>query len=378
MDDATVHLCELGDTKVGLDPQPDWFDKEEGYFQMFIAKIIILLKNGWTKDEVYHQLGDVFKNCYHNREWQTEAGGSLNYLFRAWNCFYHAFDFGSALHNAVKCIGDTRLNCALTGAIAEAMYGCRFYFVKKKYASPQIDYPLLLQLPAAIKEKFSGELAVMKMQDNHNYLFWPKNNSRTNIERHIYTPVKSRFEGMSVTQIQHGDILRSFEPGWENRYSFYKDNGWVYICRSFYILGRFRFRWISDSGYQIVDCQQTEQQPTEFDNSFQEALEGLNYALSMYSIQFKYYRPGLQMPKIIERTMKGKFWHGEQMYSELDSTSQTKFEKDALKIYNESTDARVKALGKRLSAKQLGIVFYINELYSKWCPYDTFEWIFDY
>lgn len=218
----------------------------------------------------------------------------------------------------------------------------------------------------------------MQMQDNHNYVFWPKNDSRTNVERHIYSPVESRFERMPVTQIQHGDILRSFEPGWESRYSFYKDNGWVYICRSFYMLGRFRFRWASDGSYQIFDCQQTEKQPTAFDDSLQWALDGLGYELRLDSIPFKYYHPGRQKPKIIERTVKGKFWHGEQMFSELDSTSQTQLEQAALKIYNESTDPRVKALGKRLSARQLGILYYINELYAKWCPYDTLEWIFDY
>lgn len=381
MGDWIIQRCiyaNWGDAKVGLDPQPGWFDKEEGYFQMFIAKIITLLKSGWTKDEVYQQLGDVFKGCFHHWEWQTEAGGPLNYLFRAWDCFYHAFDFGSTLHNAVKCVGETRLNCALTGAIAEAMYGCRYYFVKAKYTSPQVEYPVLLQLPDALKENYSDELAVIQMQDNHNYHFWPKNNSRTNVERHIYSPVESRFEGMSVDQIQHGDILRSFEPGWENRYSFYKDNGWVYICRSFYLLGRFRFRWAGDGIYQIFDCQQTEQQPVDFDHSFQGAYEGLGYELRLDSIPFKYYQPGRLMPKIIERTVKGKFWHGEQMYSELDSTSQAKFDQAALKIYNESTDPRVKVLGKHLSAKQFGILYYINELYAKWCPYDTLEWIFDF
>ena len=72
---------------------------------------------------------------------------------------------------------------------------------------------------------------------------WAKNDSRTNIERHTYTHIDSRFNNMRVSGEIHRRILKSFAPDWEHRFSFYKDNGWVYLCRSGFILGRFRFRY---------------------------------------------------------------------------------------------------------------------------------------
>ena len=47
--------------------------------------------------------------------------------------FYDSFDYGSALHNAMKLPGDRHLNAIIVGALADAMYGCDMYLVKKKY-----------------------------------------------------------------------------------------------------------------------------------------------------------------------------------------------------------------------------------------------------
>ena len=47
--------------------------------------------------------------------------------------FYDAFDYVSTIHNAVKQPGNTTLNGILASALADAMYGCENYYVKKEY-----------------------------------------------------------------------------------------------------------------------------------------------------------------------------------------------------------------------------------------------------
>ena len=108
------------------------WDKEEGYTRMFLSQMVSLLRQGRTRDEVYEALGSVFQNCRHTWNWQEETG-MLSYLLRAWDAFYRAFDYTSSIHNAMKMNGNHRLMGAFTGAIAGAMYGCRYSLIKKKY-----------------------------------------------------------------------------------------------------------------------------------------------------------------------------------------------------------------------------------------------------
>ncbi|MCE9353742.1 MULTISPECIES: hypothetical protein [Phocaeicola] len=47
-------------------------EKEEWYATQFLRKIIYLLRNGHTKDDVYAELSDIFKGCRHGWQWKTQ------------------------------------------------------------------------------------------------------------------------------------------------------------------------------------------------------------------------------------------------------------------------------------------------------------------
>ncbi len=162
----------------------DNMDKPEGYARLFVRKLIVRLHAGATKDEVYKELGGVFKGIRHDWQWK-ENQSVLDLLMRAWNCFYNSFDFGSAIHNAVRYPNsNTRQLASLTGLIAEAMYGCRSYFVKEKFKPEHTETDLWL--PKSIEERYKEVLEYGRQQLQWNNVFWPKNNSRTNIEWQNY------------------------------------------------------------------------------------------------------------------------------------------------------------------------------------------------
>lgn len=70
-------------------------------------------------------------------------------------------DFGSALHNAMRMKGNKRLLGTLTGAIAEAMYGCRNYFIKKKYADENHCVNDIC-IPLKINERYHRTISKIK------------------------------------------------------------------------------------------------------------------------------------------------------------------------------------------------------------------------
>lgn len=108
-------------------------DKEELYASHFMANLIYRLRTGYTKKESAQvEFCGSFRSFTKEEHWKT-GDGVLGYVIRAWMSFYDAFDFGSAIHNAVKKPGNLTLNCILTGALADAMYGCGEYFVKNKF-----------------------------------------------------------------------------------------------------------------------------------------------------------------------------------------------------------------------------------------------------
>lgn len=60
----------------GVPDKEMWFestwDKEEGYTRLFLSQMVTSLREGKTKDEVYKELGSVFKDCRQNWKWQEE------------------------------------------------------------------------------------------------------------------------------------------------------------------------------------------------------------------------------------------------------------------------------------------------------------------
>ena len=113
-------------------------DKPEGYARHFVIDLIQELRKGSTKSEAFHKVWG-FEHMIKGWQWKSELskehgyGEILVYLFRAWDSFYRGFDFTSCIHNAMQCPGDKHLLGILTGAFADAMYGCRFIMLKKKY-----------------------------------------------------------------------------------------------------------------------------------------------------------------------------------------------------------------------------------------------------
>ena len=116
--------------------------------------------------------------------------------------------------------GNKRLLGTLTGAIAEAMYGCRTYFVKKKYADSEHCINDIC-IPDRINSRYHGCFDKIKQQKEWVRIFWAKNDARTNIEYHHFTHITNPFKDKVITSEIHRRIIKSFEPGWEDRYSFY-------------------------------------------------------------------------------------------------------------------------------------------------------------
>ena len=242
-------------------------DKEEGYARLLLPQMIYLLRQGKTKDEVYAELPEVFPMIRKNWNWR-EQDSTLCLLMRAWDCFYNSFDFGSAIHNAVRYPNsNTRQIASLTGLIAEAFYGCLFYFTKKRYHT---EHFVELKIPQKIIDLYPEECSGIRNFYRNNKLFFPKNNALTNVERHTFRPIHSKFNLMVVSESSYEKIKVAFSTDWENRYGLYLDNGWFYCYRSFCVLGRFRIMPFQ-KGFMICDVQQTEEKPAQwpFDDMLQ-------------------------------------------------------------------------------------------------------------
>ena len=218
-------------------------DKEDVYASHYIAKLIFALRNGATKnDAAQAEFCGTFRSFTKGKQWQS-GQGPIGYLVRAWMSFYDAFDFGCTIHNAAKQPGDIHLNCVLAGALADAMYGCYFYHIKKKYGETrEIDLPSFL------------DNQLYKLNRSKR-VFFPKNLAATNIERHKWTITSCPYVDKIIDKELRRRILKAFFPDWDHRFGFYLDDGWVYVYRSFHLLCRFQLKEQADGTYRIVNYQ---------------------------------------------------------------------------------------------------------------------------
>lgn len=222
-------------------------EKEELYASNFLANLIYKLRTGTTKKNAAQvKFCGTFRSFTKAEHWKT-GNGVLSYLVRAWMSFYDAFDFGSAIHNAVKKPGNMTLNCILAGALADAMYGCENYFVKKKFEGG----------------RYIGNLDFV---DNSLYnlieskrTFFPKNNARTNVERHYWYDAPCPLSDKVITIELKRRITKGFYTDWEDRFGFYLDDGWFYVYRSFILLSRFKLKEFPDGTYRIVNYQKSDE-----------------------------------------------------------------------------------------------------------------------
>lgn len=241
-------------------------DKEELYASHFMASLIYRLRTGYTKKEAAQvEFCGTFRSFTKEEHWKN-GDGVLSYLVRAWMSFYDAFDYGSTIHNAVKKPGNLTLNCILTGALADAMYGCGEYFVKNKFEGGRyID-----------RLDFVDDSLYNLTSSKRT--FFPKNNARTNVERHYWYDAPCPFTNKIITPELKRRITKAFYTGWEDRFGLYLDDGWYYVYRSFILLSRFKLKEFPDSTYRIVNYQKS-------DKAKQYDLDDTAISCAMYSVE---------------------------------------------------------------------------------------------
>lgn len=240
-------------------------EKEEWYAAHFLSQLIFSLRNGSTKNQAaqVEHLG-TFRSFTKEEHWRT-GDGTLSYVVRAWMSFYDAFDYGSTIHNAVKQPGNTTLNCILAGALADAMYGCENYYVKKQY-------------------KGGGHIRHLHYLNDEIYkinrekrLFFAKNNALGNVDKHHWMNRECPLEQLVISKELRRRILKAFYTGWDDRYGFYLDNGWIYVYRSGFVLSRFILKEQIDGTFRISNYQISDDKKDDI---------GIEEA--MYSVQFRW------------------------------------------------------------------------------------------
>ena len=248
-----------------------WNDKEEIYAASFMAEIIYALRHGTTKKEAGQvEFGGTFYSFAQNDNWQ-KGTGALSILIRAWNAFYCAFDYTSAIHNAIKLPGNRQVNTILTGAFAEAMYSCEMTFLKKKYR-PEGNWYNHIVFPDSIIAKYSDILNTIKQHKENVRVFYPKNRALTNVELHNWITIENPFQNIWINTELRRRILKAFDTGWEARYGFYLDDGWIYVCRSGILLHRFQLHQNKDGLWDIVHLQRSEAKQSNSTVDITEAL----------------------------------------------------------------------------------------------------------
>lgn len=353
-------------------------EKEEGYANIVLGEMITWLRNGKSKQEVLANINEVFTQSVLSWNWK-ENETSLCLLMRAWDCFYNSFDFGSAIHNAVRYPNsNTRQIASLTGLIAEAMYGCDTYFVKSKFSPSQAEVDL--ELPSHIVQSYSAVIEFAQREKNWRNVFWPKNNSRTNVNWHTYSPFKSRFEGLEISSEVHRRILRSFQPSWDSRYSFYLDNGWVYLCRSFSILGRFKMIK-TDKGYRITNIQQSDENH-DFDCGFDDAYSTVTEGWPIHGqLQFKYFTTWMlssDCPSNYIGTLQQNFWEGEKDFYETQMDNLGKWIEEGKHFLSTIDNPILIDKAKQLGQESFGVAYYIYQTFKTKYPSDRTNWLMEY
>lgn len=250
-------------------------DKEDWYAGAFMCLLIFALRHGASKKEttsVKHIA--PFKDMID--DWK-DKDSILGTLMRAWEAFRSSFDFGSALQNAMLLSGDRHINAIFVGALADAMYGCGWYFVKSKYGDG-----CALNCYKYVPEE------IMSLHRNKR-TFFPKNCAATNVEKHQWHNVPNPYKDKIITPELHRRILKAFQPCFDYRFGFYLDDGFVYVYRSGWVLQRFNLVSQGDGTYRIANLQSTEC-VSESDNPIKEALYAVEFRWDLISEEKKSYK----------------------------------------------------------------------------------------
>ena len=141
-----------------------------------------------------------------------------------------------------------------------------------------------------VKKKFEGGRYIEHLDfvDNSIYhlyhskqTFFPKNNARTNVERHYWYDAPCPFSDKVITAELKCRITKAFYTGWEDRFGFYLDDGWYYVYRSFILLSRFKLKEVTDGTYRITNYQKS-------DEAKQYDLDDTAISCAMYSVEHRW------------------------------------------------------------------------------------------
>lgn len=223
--------------------------KQEGYASVMMT-ILRRLNEGATKDEAIEGIPEPVFNYYPSgtvHDWRD----LLEYTTFAWRCFYHSWDFTSALYIAAKCHTNRHLAMMLTGAYADAMYGSTYSMTKVKYGG-RYEF---IEFPTSLPPTLTDQLRHIRLTEFNERHIFKKNDALTNVERHTWTDVDNPYSGRVIVQEFKKKMLRAYSTDWDNRYGFYLDNGWFYVYRSHPLLLRYKLKPLADSTFRITNLQ---------------------------------------------------------------------------------------------------------------------------
>lgn len=348
--------------------------KEDYYFTQ-VAEIIYKLRHGATKAEAIKDTSCIVDWNDHHEE-EPHYVSPLFYACKAWKCFYYAFDYTSAIHNAARCSCHyPHILAVITGAFAEAMYGCEFMLLKEKYQPNATCQELYI--PKRIKNLCNKQFADIRQYENHHRYFFPKNSALTNVELHRWTDIENPWKDHVIDENTYHIILEAFYPDWERRHQLYLDNGWVYCCRSNVVLCRFQLIKQADGSYRISKLQKSEDR-----YRYMWGLPDALYNVNVRGIRFadaldhcKYYQGELKNP-YHDNTAESNFWHGEMMFC----TTRQDLEHWKSVAQSPEQAKRISTISWKSepTSEQLAMLCYTEILFGKFNPYDDFAWICKY
>lgn len=346
--------------------------KENWYANHYISQIIFSLRHGDTKRRA-KKVGPFEQMA--ESHWK-EGKGPLSYLIRAWSAFEQSYDFSSSIHNAVKLPGNVHYNCILVGAIASAMYGCKFYIKKKKYCwgDEKITHPLHVAVSARMEDLIREQWL--------NRVFFPKNHALTDVERHTWSAIKTPFAGICFSPEMRRRMLKGYSSSIAPFAGVYWDDGWFYVYRHWSVLARFRLTRQQSGSYLISQLQAADNQ--------QDAADGLADCIGLlqrawykftdepaqqtYLHACKYYHCEPECP-FAEGSDAAKWWLGESQMLQscglVRGNQPTADDWQQSGILQQNTDHLVNPANRGLSREELEIREYLRSWHSKWFPYDT-------
>lgn len=240
--------------------QLDWVSFFHGgkqeHYASYIKTVLRRLNEGWTKDEAIRGIPSYVVNYYPSGSTHLWTD-LLEYTTFAWRCFYYSWDFTSALHNAVQCPANRRLALVITGALADAMYGCSYNMIKQKFVSDNEIGSEWIEVPQGVVRSYGDIITEIKQAEYRKRYFFKKNDALTNVESHQWESIDNPYSDLIVDDAFKSAIMKAYHTGWEQRYGVYLDNGWFYVYRSHHLLLRFKLVSKSDDTYRISSIQRS-------------------------------------------------------------------------------------------------------------------------